>query len=224
MTSVRTRRLVAAAAATEHTTLSECLEAARIRVLTGNENNYNDARLVSPDWVPGEPIRVQGAPACAQPRVCPRRQNASASPPHPNPANSFHSGQKAVMHASAHPRASCELLWPTHLHASFSAPPALPSGPSPSHLPPSQVFSKFFQNWPAAIAYPRTNQQAAAAVQCALQYGVNVHPRCGGHGNEGAPAAANLPRGGPAQPGCTFKGSHLCSPARRPSCLPATTL
>lgn len=54
--SVRTRSVAAAAvasvAATEPTTLSECLEAKRIRTLTGNEDNYNDARLVSSNRVP----------------------------------------------------------------------------------------------------------------------------------------------------------------------------
>jgi hypothetical protein len=56
--------------------------------------------------------------------------------------------------------------------------------------PPLQVFSKLFENWPTAIAYPNGAADVAAAVRCAVRYKVVVHPRCGGHGNEGALSAA----------------------------------
>lgn len=69
--------------------------------------------------------------------------------------------------------------------------PALPSTntcslvacPSPSLL---QTFSKLFRHWPSAIAYPNNTEHVAAAVKCAVKYKAAVHPRCGGHGNEGA--------------------------------------
>lgn len=57
----------------------------------------------------------------------------------------------------------------------------------PLHHPPLlQTFSKLFRRWPSAIAYPNNTEAVAAAVKCAAKFKAAVHPRCGGHGNEGA--------------------------------------
>ncbi|KAI7846191.1 hypothetical protein COHA_000261 [Chlorella ohadii] len=55
----------------------------------------------------------------------------------------------------------------------------------PAYLQASQTFSKLFRHWPSAIAYPNNTEHVAAAVECAVKYKAAVHPRCGGHGNEG---------------------------------------
>lgn len=48
-----------------------------------------------------------------------------------------------------------------------------------------QVFSELFENWPAAVVYPRSVAEVQAVISCARQARVRVHPRCGSHGNEG---------------------------------------
>lgn len=70
-----------------------------------------------------------------------------------------------------------------------------------------QTFSKLFRNWPSAIAYPNNTEHVAAAVKCAIKYSAAVHPRCGGHGNEGAAAGGGMRmqggQGWAGPPGCS---------------------
>ena len=65
--------------------------------------------------------------------------------------------------------------------------------PLHSLLPPTasqaQLFSKFFEFWPTAVAYPASTEQVAAAVRCARRFRGGLHPRSGGHGNEGESVA-----------------------------------
>jgi len=49
----------------------------------------------------------------------------------------------------------------------------------------SQVFSRFYQNYPLAIIYVRTEEEVAATMRCASTYNVRVSARSGGHGNSG---------------------------------------
>lgn len=53
----------------------------------------------------------------------------------------------------------------------------------PSYFNASQVFSKFYQNFPVAVVFVTQEQSIANVMVCARQYGVSVNPRCGGHGN-----------------------------------------
>jgi hypothetical protein len=36
------------------------------------------------------------------------------------------------------------------------------------------------------VAFPKSETEIMAIVECAAQHSVRVHPRCGGHGNQGA--------------------------------------
>jgi len=47
------------------------------------------------------------------------------------------------------------------------------------------VFSKFYSNFPLAIAYPEDDDQVAAIAKCGSDHKIRISPRCGGHGNEG---------------------------------------
>eukprot|EP01040_Poterioochromonas_malhamensis_P004045 gene4045-4329_t len=56
---------------------------------------------------------------------------------------------------------------------------------SPQYYNESQVFSKFYQNFPIAIVNAAYESTVSKVLVCGGKYGIAVTPRCGGHGNAG---------------------------------------
>lgn len=56
---------------------------------------------------------------------------------------------------------------------------------SPLYFNATQVFSKFYRNFPVAVVYVNEVKTVSNVMKCATIYQVVVTPRCGGHGNAG---------------------------------------
>ena len=57
---------------------------------------------------------------------------------------------------------------------------------NPAYHSARRLYSKFWQAWPAAVSYPKTEAQVAAVVACAHRLCVPLTVRGGGHSNAGA--------------------------------------